>query len=120
MPEILLDDETLPLWVRIEECMRMLDVALAEAKRRGAEMVLSEARYYTAKADESMELLSAGYANTFIQTVIKGRPRVSEAMAKYHADEVEYKNACEAIQVFKKKLDTMREEYAREWGKERQ
>lgn len=108
----------LPLWEQISRCMSMLDTALLECKTRGAVMVQAEAEYYTAKAQESFELLEAGYAVTYIQTVIKGRPRVCEAMTKYHAAQVEYENAREARNVWKKKLDTLREQYQREWGQD--
>ena len=96
--------------------MKMLDKALLECKTRGAAMVRAEAEYYTAKAQESFTLLEAGYANTYIQTVIKGRPKVCEKMTAYHAAQVEYENAREARNVWKKKLDTLREQYAREWS----
>ena len=114
-----LNDESIPMWVRIEECMRLIDLAISEAKSRGSAMVEKEAAYYTAKAQESFSLLEAGYANTYIQTVIKGRPRVSEAMSAYHAAEVEYKNANEAIQAYKLKLRVMEAELEREWEQEK-
>lgn len=118
-PRVALDDETLPLWVRIEECMRLLDLALAEAKKRGRYMVEKEAAYYTAKAQESFRLLEAGYANTYISTVIKGRPGVSEAMGGYHEAEVLYKNSLDAINVFKLKLRVLEGEQQREWDQSR-
>lgn len=118
--EIYLDDESIPLWVRIKECMRMCDLALSECKSRGQHMVEAEVEYYTAKAEESFRLLEAGYANTLIQTVIKGRPRVAEAMGEYHAAQVEYENAREARNIWKKKLDTLREQYTREWSEARE
>ena len=114
-PRIAIDDESIPLWVRIEECMRLLDLALREAKKRGNLMVDRECEYYTAKARECFELLEAGYANTFIQQVIKGRPAVADAMQKYHAAEVEYKNANEAINAMKAKLRVLENEQEREW-----
>lgn len=114
-PTVPLDDESIPLWVRIEECMRLLDLALKEAKSRGKLMVERECQYYTAKATECFELLEAGYTNTFIQQVIKGRPNVAESMQLYHAAEVEYKNANEAINAAKAKLRVLENEQEREW-----
>ncbi len=114
-PQVAIDDESLPLWVRIEECMRLLDVALREAKARGTAMVEAEFAYYSAKSSESFRLLEAGYANTFIQTVIKGRPKVAEAMSAYHEAEVLYKNANEAINAMKAKLRVLENEQEREW-----
>lgn len=118
-PEVAIDDESVPLWVRIEECMRLLDVALKEAKMRGRAMVEAETAYYTAKAHESFNLLEAGFANTYIQTVIKGRPGVSEAMSAYHEAEVLYRNANEAIQALKVKLRILENEQEREWSQQK-
>ena len=114
-PNVAIDDESIPLWVRIEECMRLLDIALKEAKHRGKAMVDAEFAYYREKTDESFRLLEAGYANTFIQTVIKGRPKVAEAMSAYHEAEVLYKNANEAINALKAKLRVLENEQARDW-----
>ena len=115
MSKIRLDDDSLPVWVRVRECMRLLDLAIVEAKKRGRKMVMAEAAYYSAKADESFSLLEAGHANTFIQQVIKGRPKVTEAMTEYHKAEVEYKNANEAINSYKLALRVLENEQQREW-----
>ena len=105
-----------PLWEQIKHCMRTLDTALIECKQRGAAMVAAEAEYYTAKANAAFELKEARNPVTFIQIVIKGVPTVTAAMSRYHAAEVEYENAREARNVWKKKLDTLREQYQREWS----
>ena len=117
--ELNLSDESIPIWVRVQECMSLLDRALAESKKRGREYADAEDEYYEAKEDESFALLNAGHANTFIQTVIKGRPNVVEAMRKYHVKEVEYKNAQDAIQGFKLKLRVLEAELEREWEQEK-
>ena len=115
MTRIKLNDDSIPLWVRINECVRLIDSAVSEARRRGVVMVEKEAAYYTAKSQEAFELLESGYANTLIQQVIKGRPKVSEAMSAFHAAEVEYKNANEAIQAYKMTLRVLENEMQREW-----
>lgn len=114
-PGVALDDESVPLWVRIEECIRLIDVALKEAKKRGRIMVEKELLYYSAKAGESFKLLEQGYANTFIQTVVKGRPDVVKPMSEYHEAEVLYRNANEAIQALKLKLRVLENEQQRDW-----
>lgn len=114
-PSIALDDDGLPLWVRIEECMRLLDLALKEAKSRGKVMVDAELEYYSAKSMESFSLLEEGYAVTFIQTVIKGRPNVVKKMSEYHEAEVLYRNANEAINALKAKLRVLENEQERDW-----
>lgn len=107
-----------PLWEQIKHCMRMLDTALLECKQRGAAMVSAEADYYTVKAEAAYRLKEEGNPVTFISLVIKGVREVCRAMSAFHAAEVEYENAREARNVWKKKLDTLREQYAREWGRE--
>lgn len=108
------------LWNDIQKCMALLDAALHEAKERGDRFVKAEAEYYSAKARAAFKLKEDGYPVTFIETVIKGVPSVSEKMTEYHAAQVEYENAREARNVYKKKLDTLREQYEREWGREKQ
>ena len=105
------------LWGEMLECMALLDRALIESKKRGDVMVKAEADYYTQKAIAAFALKEEHYPVTFIEMVIKGVPEVSEKMTAYHAAQVEYENAKEARNIFKKKLDTLREQYAREWSR---
>ncbi len=114
-PQVAVDDESVPLWIRIEECIRLIDIALKEAKLRGTVMVEKELAYYSAKADASYRMLQEGFANTYIQTVIKGVEGVNEAMGEYHKAEVLYRNANEAIQALKLKLRVLENEQQRDW-----
>lgn len=104
------------LWNQIEEVTRLLDLSLTEAKERGARCVLAEAAYYSAKAETAFALKAEGMSGTMIGVVIKGHPNVVDKMLEYHAAQVEYENAKEARNVYKKKLDTLREQYQREWS----
>lgn len=105
------------LWVETLECLRLLDLALTEAKERGDRMVTAEADYYTAKATVAFALKEEHYPVTLIEMVVKGMPEVTEKMTAYHAAQVEYENAREARQVYKKKLDVLREQMQREWSR---
>ena len=105
-----------PLWEQISEALGMLDTALLECKERGQRMVACKAEYYTAKAQAAFDLREQGYPVTFIQDVLRGMPEVSKAMTAYNQAEIEYENAREARQVWKKHLDTLREQYSREWA----
>lgn len=109
-------DYEAPLWEQITECRRMLDTALRECKERGGRMVKAKAEYYSVKAEKAFEMREQGYPVTFIQDVLKGIREVNEAMSAYNAAEVEYENAREARNVWKKHLDTLREQYSREWA----
>lgn len=105
-----------PLWEQITEARRMLDVALRECKERGSRMVLAKAHYESVKAQTAFALREDGYPVTFIQDVLKGMPEVNKAMTEFNQAEVEYENAREARNVWKKHLDTLREQYSREWA----
>ena len=105
-----------PLWEQIAEARRMLDTALLECKERGSRMVAAKARYYSVKARHAFEMREKGFPVTFIQDVLKGVPEVNAAMTEYNQAEIEYENAREARQVWKKHLDTLREQYSREWA----
>lgn len=107
---------SLDLWSQIEEVTRLLDMSLREAKDRGAKCVLAEAAYYSAKAQTAFTLKAEGMPASLINTVIKGHPDVVDKLLEYHAAQVEYENAREARNVYKKKLDTLREQYQREWS----
>lgn len=104
------------LWSEIRETDRLMDLALKEAKRRGDALWRAEARYYTAKAEAVFELKEQGMSAAMIAMVIKGLPTVSSAMSEYHAAQVEYDNAKEAVNVYKKRLTYLNEQYSREWG----
>ena len=106
----------LDLWQEIQETKKLLDIALKEAKARGQAMNAAEARYYTLKDMRVRELMDENKSGTVIAMLIKGEPDVNEAMNKYHDMQVEYRNACEAINVYKKWFDFLRDQYQREWS----
>lgn len=104
------------LWGEIQRTEADLETALRESKKRGAKWAQAKAHYYTVKAEEAWLLKQTGESASFVALVVKGQPRVAEAMLSADAAEVEYENAKEARNVYKKKLDTLREQYAREWS----
>ena len=106
----------IPLWEQITRVMRLLDTALSEAKQRGIRWVEADAHYQTVKSEKEFEMKAAGYPVTFIQDCIKGIPQVNEALRERNIADVEYENAREARNVLKKQLDTLREQYQREWA----
>ena len=104
------------LWSEIRETDRLMGVALSEAKKRGNTLWKAEASYYTAKAVACFDLKEQGYPATLISMVIKGYGDVPDKLSAYHAAQVEYDNAKEAVNVYKKRLSYLTEQYAREWG----
>ena len=104
------------LWQEIQETKTLLELALKEAKSRGIAMNAAEAKYYTEKDLRVRELMDENKSATVINMIIKGEPSVNKAMNEFHDLQVEYKNACEAIQVYKRSFDFLREQYQREWS----
>ena len=104
-------------WEEIEETLENLDLALAEAKRRGAAWAAANAHYYSVKAEAVYRLRTEGMPATLIASAVKGEPEVNAALEERDRLEVEYDNAREARNVYKKKLDTLREEREREWNR---
>ena len=105
------------MWAEILETLEDLNTALSEAKARGLEMTRAEAHYYTVKDKRAWELLEEGLSATAIGMVIKGEPEVSEALQHFHEMEVLYKNAVEAVNVFKLRLRVLESQYEREWSR---
>lgn len=106
------------MWVQIQETLSKLDLALSEAKARGLEYSRAEAAYYSAKDRRVRELMDECLSATAISMIIKGEESVNDKLQHYRDMEVLYKNALEAILVYKKRLDVLREQYAREWSRE--
>lgn len=104
------------LWSEIEECLRLLELALKESGERGHKAVIAEADYYTQKTKTAFRLHEEGYPSTFINLVIKGMDEVAPKLREKGKTLGEYENAREARNVYKKKLDTLREQYQREWS----
>ena len=113
------DDESIPLWVRIQEAERMLYVAMKEAKVRGLKWAQLEAAYYSVKAEETLALHEAGHTATNIANVIKGQPKTNQALEAMHEAEVLYDNAKEAINVYKIIARILNDEQQREWEQAR-
>jgi len=113
------DDESVPLWVRIEEALHMVGVAQREAKGRGVTMAQVTAEYYSAKARETMALHEKGYPATLIANLIKGQPETNRLLEQKLAEEVGYKNAVEATNVYKLIARVLNDEQEREWEQAR-
>lgn len=104
------------LWGEIVATDEQLRKALKESRKRGMEWARANAHYYTVKAKAAFKLKADGESASFIALVLKGLPDVNEALLERDASEVGYENAREARNVYKKEIDAMREQLAREWA----
>lgn len=113
------DDESIPTFIRRNEAMRMMLVALREAKGRGITAASSEAAYYSAKAAETMELLEAGNSATSTNNMIKGQERTNAALEKWRAEQIGYENAKDAHQAYKAIMKILNDDIQRDWEQEK-
>lgn len=104
------------LWQRIEDCIAEIERINTTAKRMGFDMVAAEAAYYSAKARAAFLLKEKGYPVTFIEMTVKGDEEVVEKLTDYHMAQIEYENARECVNVLKKKLSALNDQYSREWS----
>ena len=105
------------MWAEIQETLSNLDLALSEAKARGLEYSRAEAAYYSAKDRRVRELMEDGLSATAIQMIVKGEESVNDKLQHYRDMEVLYKNALEAVNVYKLRLRVLESQYEREWSR---
>lgn len=101
------------VWRRSE----MLEVALKECKNRGRAAAEAEQKYRMKLAEKMLELRDQKLPATLIGDLARGDKDV--AMLKFERDcaEVVYDNAREAVNVYKRQIDVLREQIEREWSK---
>lgn len=105
----------LALYGELQDAMDDLDRVIAEHKELGRELTVAECAYYRQKTIAAYDLMEKGYSATSVAMTIKGEPKVNSALSAYHAAELNLKNASEAIQAQKRRVDILREEMNREW-----
>lgn len=105
------------MWAEIQETLSNLDLALSEVKARGLEYSRAEAAYYSAKDRRVRELMDEGLSATAISLVIKGEESVNDKLQHFRNMEVLYKNALEAVNVYKLRLRVLESQYEREWSR---
>lgn len=105
-------DPITEVWRRSE----MLEVALRECKIRGQAAAEAERVYRIKLAEKMLMLRENGLPATMIGDVARGDKEV--AMLKFERDcaQVVYDNAQEAVMVYKKQIDVLREQIEREWN----
>lgn len=100
------------VWRRSE----MLEVALKECKTRGRAAAEAEQDYRVALAKRILELREGGYPATLIGDLARGDKEVAKLKFDRDCAEVVYDNAKEAINVYKRQIDVLREQIEREWS----
>lgn len=104
-------DPITEVWRRSE----MLEVALKECKSRGRAAAEAEQTYRVALAEKILLLREGGLQATLIGDVARGDKDVARLKFDRDCAQVVYENAQEAVMVFKKQIDVLREQIDREW-----
>ena len=104
-------DPITEVWRRSE----MLEVALRECKTRGQAAAEAERVYRVALAEKILLLREGGLPATLIGDVARGDKDVARLKFDRDGSQVVYDNAQEAVMVYKKQIDVLREQIDREW-----
>lgn len=94
----------------------MLEVALKESGKRGKAAAESERAYRVALASKILELREKGFPTTLIPDVARGDKDVARLKFDRDCAQTVYEAAQEAILVYKKQIDLLREQVQREWS----
>lgn len=103
------------MWNEIQNALNVLDITIEESLHYGLKMSAAETKYYTVKDLRVRELMNEGKSATAIELIIKGEPKVNDALKEYRDSEVEYKNSIEAINACKLRIRVYEAQYEREW-----
>lgn len=95
---------------------RMLDVAIAELKKRGQKYAESEKAYRIALARRILEEREKGTPVTIISDICRGSTQIAGLRFERDCAEVVYKSAMEAINSMKLQIRLMDSQLDREWG----
>ena len=101
------------VWRRAE----MLEVALKECKSRGRAAAEAEQKYRMKLAAKILELRDQKLPATLIGDLARGDKDVAMLKLERDCAEVVYDNAKEAVNVYKRQIDVLREQIEREWSK---
>lgn len=93
----------------------MLETALKECKSRGRAAADAEQTYRVKLAEKILLLREGGLPATLIPDVARGDKDVARLKFERDCAQVVYDNAKEAVMCFKKQIDVLREQIAREW-----
>lgn len=104
-------DPITEVWRRSE----MLETALKECKSRGRAAADAEQTYRVKLAEKILLLREGGLPATLIPDVARGDKDVARLKFERDCAQVVYDNAKEAVMCFKKQIDVLREQIAREW-----
>lgn len=103
-------------WPAIDATCRLLTEQIEAMRRAGYDLAERERDRRVAFAKALIDARADGTPAGICKDVVSGRPDVSKAILRRDCAQVLYDTAREQVMATKKQLDTLREQYAREWG----
>lgn len=95
--------------------VRLLDVAIKQAKLRGEVYAESEQKYKIALSTSILEERANGTPVSIISDICRGKPEIAKLRFERDCAEVVYKSALEAINSYKLQIRLMDNQLSREW-----
>lgn len=94
----------------------MLEVALKESKSRGIAAAAARRDYQVKLAEKLLQLREQGLPVSISPDVARGEPKIAQLRFEKDCAEVVYETARDAVNVYKKQIDVLREQIQREWN----
>ena len=107
----MVDDPIHEVWKR----SLLLETALKECKTRGNAAAETEKVYRVALAKKILELREGGYPATLIGDIARGDETVANLKFERDSAQVVYDNAQDALLVYRKQIEVLRDQIEREW-----
>ena len=106
------------LYIQMEKLINLLNSALGEYKKRGAEYGDSQKNYRIAVAKEMLKLKAEGMPATLVYDVARGNENVAELKRQEIISESLYKSCQEAINTYKLEIKILQEQINKEYRNE--
>ena len=106
----------LDLYLELKEKTRLLDVAVAELRKRGVSHAQTERDYKVALAKKILTERDNKVPVTIISDICRGSAEIAKLRFERDVAEVTYKSAQEAINSYKLQIRILESQIQREWG----
>ena len=103
------------MWNELQNTLELLDLTIQESLHYGLKMSAAQAKYYSLKDARVRELMNEGKSATAVELIIKGEPKVNDALQEFLDSKVEYDNSREAINALKLRIRVLESAIEREW-----
>ena len=104
------------MWEEIEKYSNLLEVAVAEMKKRNKDLAQKEYLYRMALSKRLTELRAEGQAVTHLADIARGEEKIAKLRFDRDIAKGLYDSSQEAINIYKIRLRVLENQYAREWG----